>query len=98
VLVAVPIFTDQLQSTRWLLILLTLVTLDSTNRGLTRLVRNHGWRAVRPVWSFTKEEFDVATIPLLAGLAGSPAAWWRSYGIAATDNITVLEMSLPAIL
>ena len=85
-------FAEHIHATRWLSRLLVFVALKATNRVLNRLVRNHGWRADPPKWSFVKGEGDVI---LITGGSGGIGAEMVEILARKTDKIAVLDMSPP---
>ncbi|KAL8290360.1 hypothetical protein RQP46_002618 [Phenoliferia psychrophenolica] len=85
-------FLDHLRSTRWLSTLLAFVVLKATNRVLNRLVRNHGWTADPPKWSFVKGVGDVV---LITGGAGGIGKEMVEILAKKTSNIAILDMSAP---
>ena len=86
------LFVDHLRATRWLSILLAFVAIKTANRALTRLVRNHGWKADPPVWSMNKGEGDVV---LITGGAGGIGKEMVEILARKTNKIAVLDMSPP---
>ncbi|KAL8280308.1 hypothetical protein RQP46_007225 [Phenoliferia psychrophenolica] len=87
------LFTDHLKSTQWLSLLLAFVALKTTNRALSRLVMNHGWRADKPVWSFEAGKGDVVLITGGANGIGKEMVELLS---TRTNKIAVLDMAPPA--
>ena len=85
-------FTDHVASQRWLAWLLAFVGLKTLNRILTRLVRNHGWKADPPRWSRFRGEGDVVLIT-----GGSTGIGKEMVEILArkTNKIAVLDMAEP---
>ncbi|KAM0754267.1 NAD(P)-binding protein [Meredithblackwellia eburnea MCA 4105] len=55
-------FLTHVRTHRWLTYLLLFVFTKSINRALVRLVRNHGWKADKPIWKDVRGEGDVVLI------------------------------------
>jgi hypothetical protein len=86
------LFKDHVKHTRWLALLLAFVALKTTNRVLTRLVRNHGWQADPPKWSRVRGEGDIVLIT-----GGSTGIGKEIIEILSkkTPNIANLDMAPP---
>ncbi|GAA6028068.1 hypothetical protein JCM8097_001856 [Rhodosporidiobolus ruineniae] len=86
------LFADHLRAHRWLSLLLGFVALKTVHRTLSRLVRNHGWKADPPEWSFSKGEGDIVLIT-----GGSTGIGKEIVEILAkkTDKIAVLDLAPP---
>lgn len=85
-------FTDHVSSQRWLAWLLTFVGVKTVNRILTRLVRNHGWKADPPRWSRFRGEGDVV---LITGGATGIGKEMVEILAKKTNKIAVLDMAEP---
>ncbi|CEQ41848.1 SPOSA6832_03603 [Sporobolomyces salmonicolor] len=83
---------DHLRSHRWLSLLLAFVALKTLHRTLTRLTRNHGWKADPPTWSMEKGKGDVVLIT-----GGSTGIGKEMVEMLATktSNIAVLDLAEP---
>ena len=81
-----------MKAQKYLAYLLAFVGVKTVNRVLTRLVRNHGWRADPPKWSRFKGDGDVVLIT-----GGSTGIGKEVVEILAkkTNKIAVLDMAEP---
>lgn len=52
-------FLDHVRANNYLFYFLVFVAVKTMNRSLTRLVRNHGWKADPPKWSQVKGKGDI---------------------------------------
>lgn len=85
-------FADHVKAQKYLAYLLAFVGVKTLNRVLTRLVRNHGWRADPPKWSRFKGDGDVVLIT-----GGSTGIGKEIVELLAkkTNKIAVLDMAEP---
>jgi all-trans-retinol dehydrogenase (NAD+) len=84
---------EHVQVTPWLSYLIGFVVLKTLNRSITRLVRNHGWKADRPVWK--EEGGDVV---LITGGSGGIGKEFVDILAKKTSKIAVLDMAKPTYL
>lgn len=83
---------EHLSANRLLSLFLSFVALKALNRALSRLARNHGWKADPLRWSFNAGEGDVVLIT-----GGSTGIGKEVVDILAkrTNKIAVLDLAPP---
>lgn len=83
---------EHLGANRLLSLFLSFVALKALNRALSRLARNHGWKADPPRWSFNAGEGDVVLIT-----GGSTGIGKEVVDLLAkrTNKIAVLDLAPP---